>query len=349
MSDSISFAHTLLSWYARHKRELPWRGIRDPYRIWLSEVILQQTRIAQGKDYYLRFLWEFPDVESLAAAPEDKVMKLWEGLGYYSRARNLHYAARQIAERGHFPDTPEEVKALKGVGDYTAAAICSMAYGTPIAALDGNAYRVFGRIFSVETPIDTTAGKKYYNELANSLLDKQHAGEFNQAIMDFGAMQCLPKNPACAVCPFADKCGAHTVHREEHFPVRSKRIQTKDRYLNYFFILHDGKTLIRKRQDSDIWKGMYEPYLVETPDRQEIYDIHDRTLQQILSTQPLVRVVRKDMKHVLTHRRLWLNFYTIYTDAAPSIPADQYRAIPLNHLQELAFPAPIKRIIEKIV
>ncbi len=349
MQPDTLFAHTLLSWYRQHKRELPWRGIDDPYRIWLSEIILQQTRIAQGKDYYLRFVREFPDVESLAAAPEDKVMKMWEGLGYYSRARNLHQAAKQVVEKGHFPQTLEEVRTLKGVGDYTAAAICSMAYNIPVAALDGNAYRVFGRIFSIEQPFDSREGKIIFKELAESLLDKEHPGEFNQAVMDFGAIQCTPRNPACDACPFTVKCGAHAEKREEYYPVRSKRPEIKERHLNYFFILHNNKILIHKRTLSDIWKGMYEPYLVETPDRQDLHTIEDNFLQEVWAEGGVIKAMLKDFRHLLTHRRLWLNGYLVQlqTELPPS--AKGYKFIPVSDLQTLAIPTPILRMARKLL
>ena len=204
--DNIS--DILLDWYARHGRDLPWRRTRDPYRIWLSEVILQQTRVAQGMDYYLRFTERFPDVGSLAAAPEDEVLKLWQGLGYYSRARNLHAAARQVAERfgGVFPRSYDEVRSLRGVGDYTAAAVCSAAYDAPCAVLDGNVFRVLARLFDIDLPIDSTAGKRTFAELAQMQLDKRCPGRYNQAVMDFGALQCTPAQPGCADCPLASRC-----------------------------------------------------------------------------------------------------------------------------------------------
>ena len=201
-------ADILLDWYSREGRDLPWRRTRDPYRIWLSEVILQQTRVAQGTEYYLRFVGRFPDVRSLASASEDEVLKLWQGLGYYSRARNLHAAARQVVDDfgGRFPTTFAGVRSLRGVGDYTAAAVCSAAYSLPYAAVDGNVYRVLSRLFDIAEPIDTASGRRLFAELARSQLDERDPGRYNQAIMDFGALRCTPSPPRCGECPFGDRC-----------------------------------------------------------------------------------------------------------------------------------------------
>lgn len=214
------FAHTILTWYDSHRRELPWRNISDAYRIWVSEIILQQTRVAQGYDYYLRFIDAFPTVEALAEAPEDQVLLLWQGLGYYSRARNLHAAARQIVEQGGFPTDYPGVRALKGVGDYTAAAICSFAYDLPCAVVDGNVYRVLSRYFGIDTPIDTGKGKKYFAALAAELLPSQQTADYNQGLMDFGALQCVPSSPRCENCPLADSCVALASGQVDQLPIK---------------------------------------------------------------------------------------------------------------------------------
>ena len=218
------FSQTLLDWYATHGRELPWRETTDPYRIWISEIILQQTRVAQGYDYYLRFVERFPTVEVLAAATEDEVLHRWEGLGYYSRARNLHAAAQQIVAQGGFPRDYAGVRALKGVGDYTAAAICSFAYGLPTAVVDGNVYRVLARYFAIDTPIDVAAGKKEFAQLADSLMVPERAADYNQAIMDFGAVQCTPRAPRCLICPLVETCAARQTGQVEDYPVKSKKV-----------------------------------------------------------------------------------------------------------------------------
>lgn len=227
------FSGTLLDWYAENKRDLPWRNTTDPYLIWISEIILQQTRVAQGYEYFLRFIKRFPDVVSLAAASEDEVMKYWQGLGYYSRARNLHAAAKSM--KGTFPKTYAEVRALKGVGDYTAAAICSFAYDMPYAAVDGNVYRVLSRYFGIDVPIDSTEGKKTFTALAGEVFDKSRPADYNQAIMDFGAVQCTPQSPNCLFCPLSGSCRALSEGKVQQLPVKQHRTKTTSRYFNYIF------------------------------------------------------------------------------------------------------------------
>ena len=259
------FATTIERWYNEHKRDLPWRETTDPYQIWISEIILQQTRVAQGYAYFLRFMERFPTVKSLAEAPEDEVMRLWQGLGYYSRARNLHEAARMIASREDgFPKTYEEVRSLKGIGEYTAAAICSFAYGLPYAAVDGNVYRVLSRWLGIDTPIDTATGKKLFSKWANQLLDTQHPGLYNQAIMDFGALQCLPQSPDCSTCPLEVSCVARKEGCVDKLPVKSHRTKVLPRYFNYIYVRAGAFTFIHKRTDDDIWKNLYELPLVES-------------------------------------------------------------------------------------
>ena len=224
----------LLDWYADNKRDLPWRGTTDPYRIWISEIILQQTRVVQGYEYFLRFIRRFPDVRTLASASEDEVLKYWQGLGYYSRARNLHAAAKSM--NGKFPESYQEVRALKGVGDYTAAAICSIAYNMPYAVVDGNVYRVLSRYCGIDVPIDSTEGKKLFAALADEMLDKSRPATYNQAIMDFGAIQCTPQSPNCMFCPLADSCSALSKGQVMQLPVKQHRTKTFNRYFNYTLI-----------------------------------------------------------------------------------------------------------------
>ena len=249
-------AEILLDWYAREGRDLPWRRTRDPYRIWLSEVILQQTRVAQGMEYYLRFTERFPDVASLAAAPEDEVLKLWQGLGYYSRARNLRAAAREVVERfgGVFPRSLDDVRSLRGVGDYTAAAICSAAYDAPCAVVDGNVYRVLSRLFDLAEPIDTTAGKRAFACLAQSQLDTAHPGRYNQAIMDFGAIRCTPASPRCEACPLADRCLALAAGTVADRPVKRGKTRVRDRWFNYLHVASGDRVLLHRREGRDIWQ-----------------------------------------------------------------------------------------------
>jgi A/G-specific adenine glycosylase len=260
------FARVLASWHReRNRRELPWKGEKDPYKIWLSEIILQQTRVEQGLNYYLSFVKTFPDVHKLASAPEKKVFKLWEGLGYYSRCRNLLASARFISSelKGEFPNTYDNIKTLKGVGPYTAAAISSFAFNLPHAVVDGNVFRVLARIFGINIPTDTTEGKKIFTELANKLLDKHQPGLHNQAIMDFGATVCKPL-PLCDECVFKKNCFAYLNNKTDQFPVKEKKITIKKRWFYYLVMQHDDKIAIRQRTGKDIWQQLYEFPMVET-------------------------------------------------------------------------------------
>lgn len=302
-------APRLIEWYRLNGRTLPWRETRDPYRIWLSEVILQQTRVQQGLAYYERFTERFPTVTALAAASEDEVLKLWQGLGYYSRARNLHAAARQVANDcgGTFPAHYEEVRALKGVGDYTAAAICSMAFDLPYAVVDGNVYRVLARLFDLDVAIDTTAGRRAFAELAQTLLDKRRAALYNQAIMDFGATCCTPQQPRCTACPFADCCLALAAGHVAERPVKVGRIRTRDRHFNYLHLTDGRRTLLHRRGEGDIWQGLYEFPLVETDEAVDFAALSSteafRALLGERSVRPTatVRMPRHQLSHQTLH------------------------------------------------
>ena len=307
------FTAVLLEWYDEHKRDLPWRETRDPYCIWISEIILQQTRVAQGLAYYERFMKRFPNVASLAEADEEEVLKYWQGLGYYSRARNLHAAARSMC--GAFPEQYAQVRALKGVGDYTAAAICSIAFGMPYAAVDGNVYRVLSRYFGVELPIDSPEGKKYFSFLANEMLDASAPGKYNQAIMDFGAMQCVPHSPNCQACPLAEGCHAFRKGCVDSLPCKQHKTQVSNRYFNYIYVRMGAYTFINKRQGNDIWKNLFEFPLIETPAEvppEEFVGLPQ--VRQLLhaddATVPFT-LLCKGVKHVLSHRIIYANLYEI--------------------------------------
>ena len=335
----------LLDWYRLNRRSLPWRETRDAYRIWVSEIILQQTRVAQGLDYFLRFMERFPTVELLADADEDEVMKLWQGLGYYSRARNLHTAAKQIVAMGAFPDTYEGVRALKGVGDYTAAAICSIAYGLPHAVVDGNVYRVLSRLYGVDTPIDSVAGKKEFAMLAKAMLGNHEPGEYNQAIMDFGALQCTPGMPDCSVCPLCEYCVARAKGRVAELPVKGHKTQTKNRYFNYIYVRAGAYTYINKRSDDDIWRNLYEFPLIETEkevSEEEFYRLPQLQLLLGGATNPHFRMVCKGVKHVLSHRVIWANFYELILPEDTGLLAsymrireDELETFPVSRLMSL--------------
>jgi A/G-specific adenine glycosylase len=312
-------AERLLAWYERHRRELPWRETTDPYRIWISEVILQQTRVAQGTDYYHRFVERFPDVRSLAEAPTGEVLRLWQGLGYYSRARNLHAAAQAVMSRfeGRFPQTYDEIRSLPGVGDYTAAAIASFAFGLPHAAIDGNVYRWLSRLYGIELPIDMSAGKKQFAELAASLIDRRRPGLFNQAAMEFGALQCTPRSPDCGVCPFSDRCLALAVGTVDKLPVKKAKVEVKSRWFNYLVIRCNGRILLRQRAPGDIWEGLYEYPLIETSgavDFSELQALEEfRRLFDGVGEVALSGVTPMP-RHVLSHRVIHAVFYAFEID-----------------------------------
>ena len=293
-----SFSQTILEWYAENGRDLPWRRTRDPYAVWLSEIILQQTRIAQGTAYWERFMERFPTVRELADASEDEVLRLWEGLGYYSRARNLHAAARQIVALGDFPRSLEGIRSLKGVGDYTAAAIGSICFGLPAAVVDGNVYRVLARHFGIATPVGTTEARKEFTALAQKLLPRDQAGAFNQGMMDFGALQCTPQHPACLTCPLQPSCNAFRTGRVELLPVKKPATAVQERHFNYIYLRWDGHTAIRRRGPGDIWQGLYEP----------------------LVQDPAGQLLKAGVKHQLTHRLLIADFYLWEPEEKPALP-----------------------------
>lgn len=385
----MEFANTIISWFRENGRALPWRETRDPYAIWLSEIILQQTRIAQGWEYWERFMAQYPTVQDLAAAHEDEVLKLWQGLGYYSRARNLHTAAKQIVALGHFPDTLEGIKQLKGVGDYTAAAIGSFAFDIPAAVVDGNVYRVLARYFGIDTPINSTQGKKEFAALAQSLLPSSKASDsplsfspasdfqsslslvaaYNQAMMDFGAIQCTPQSPKCLLCPLAETCEAMRTNRVAELPVKQKTMKVKTRHLSYIYIRCKDETAIHRRGEGDIWQGLWEPFnasdiaeacaspssaqaslsstkfstsltKLSSFKKELAADLH-------LSNVDALQLLAQDVKHVLTHRILLADFYLLETEARPQLP-DDYIWIKEEEIEDYGIPRLIELMLEKI-
>lgn len=305
------FARLLIEWYHEHKRDLPWRNTNDPYLIWISEIILQQTRVAQGYAYYQRFIERFPNLESLAAAEENEVLKYWQGLGYYSRARNLHQAA--ISVNGVFPVKYEDILKLKGVGTYTAAAICSFAYNQPHAVVDGNVYRVLSRFFGVNEPIDSGKGKKIFASLAHDLLDKVQPALYNQAIMDFGALQCAPLSPDCTVCPFKNRCFAFNHNMVSSLPIKQNKTKTSERFFYYLLIRDNGNIYLNKRTENDIWKNLYELPLIESNTALAVDDfIRKQEFASIFKENSVVNVrLLNKTKHVLSHRIIYADFYEL--------------------------------------
>lgn len=376
------FASTIVSWFGECGRDLPWRHTKDAYAIWLSEVILQQTRIVQGQAYWERMMERWPSVEALAAASEDEVLRMWQGLGYYSRARNLHEAARQVVAMGRFPDSLKGIKALKGVGDYTAAAIACFAFGVPAAVVDGNVYRVLARYFDIDVPINSSQGKRVFAELAQSLLPQSEAVAYNQGIMDFGAMVCTPMAPRCAECPLMVSCAAFRSGRVDLLPVKLKTVKVRERHLAYVFVRcwerGDGvpMTAIHRRSKGDIWQGLWEPFNASVADErasspEEIarmlyskcseVDGAEVLLRQgeglsadmdfpagkCDSKLPVLRLVAKGVKHVLTHRILLVDFYMLDVTSRPALP-DGYVWVSEEELERYAMPKVIVKYVPRI-
>jgi A/G-specific adenine glycosylase len=312
----------LSKWYHQNKRDLPWRHSNDPYIIWLSEIILQQTRVDQGLPYFQKFAEEFPTVKHFAKASEDKILKMWQGLGYYSRARNMHHAAKEIVKNfnGKFPDEYTELKKLKGVGDYTAAAIASFAFNKPHAVVDGNVYRFLSRYFGIKTPVNSLKGKKIFSALAEELLDKKNPALYNQAIMEFGALQCKPANPDCANCPLHISCVALKIKKVIQFPVKLKTQKVKDRFFNYLFIRCKNKVFLNKRIANDIWKNLYEFPLIETKKKISANALmKSKEWKKIFDSIPLrIHSTETHFKHKLSHQTIYARFYEIELEAKPS-------------------------------
>ena len=343
------FSKAIIDWYKENKRELPWRESSDPYLIWISEIILQQTRVAQGYDYFLRFIKRFPDVQSLADADEDEVMKFWQGLGYYSRARNLHAAAKSM--NGVFPKTYPEVLALKGVGEYTAAAICSFAYGMPYAVVDGNVYRVLSRYFGVDTPIDSTEGKKLFAALADEMLDRKQPALYNQGIMDFGAVQCTPQSPDCLFCPLAESCSALSAGRVAQLPVKQHKTKITNRYFNYIYVRAGAYTFINKRTGNDIWKNLFELPLIEADkalSEEEFLSSASFRLLLAEGERPEVRSVLRNVKHVLSHRVIYANFYEVVLPENSRSFSD-YQCIRVEDLEQYPVSRLVHAFLEKYI
>lgn len=347
MREKDSFSKPLISWYLKNRRDLPWRKSRDPYRIWLSEIILQQTRISQGTAYYEKFTTEFQSVSDLAAAPEEQVMKLWQGLGYYSRARNLHFTAKHIAGqlKGKFPESYKGLIALKGIGDYTASAIASIAFDLPHATVDGNVYRVLSRFFGIKTPIDSSGGAKEFKSLAQELLDPDQPGNHNQAVMELGALVCTPKSPSCGECPLREHCYAHLSRETQLFPVKQGKIKVRKRYFNYLVLdSSEGLTRIRKRTGRDIWQHLYEfPLLEASGTNVEEAHIQEGIAREfdLGNTYGLEKFNADTVVHKLSHQELHMDFWLVRTDET----LDETTA--WDELENHALPVPLQNFVDK--
>ena len=349
--EASGFGILLMRWHRLlNHREMPWKGEKDPYRVWLSEIILQQTRVEQGWGYYERFLSAYPDLPSLAAAPDRDVFKLWEGLGYYSRCRNLLETARRVVADlgGSFPSTYEGILSLKGVGPYTASAIASFAFGLPYAVVDGNVLRVLARVFGVDGPIGTSASRRLFEGMAASLLDREDPGGYNQAIMDFGAVVCKPVSPACGSCVMRDICVAYRTGRVGELPVRRERPSRRRRWMYYAEVLSDGCVLVREREGGDIWRNLHELYLIESSARigKAALLNHPSLLKLTGEGVPDIKGLGPEYVHLLTHQELRGRFLCMDIGRGKP-PVDGYRWVSGEELSKLAFPKPIAEYLGK--
>lgn len=344
---SMTIANLICDWYSRHKRTLPWRETSEPYLIWVSEIIMQQTRIEQGLPYYQRFITLFPDVTALAQASEDEVLHAWQGLGYYSRARNMHETAKQIVKRYNrrFPGSYSELLKLKGIGEYTAAAIASICFNEQVAAIDGNVNRVISRLFDISLPIDKTDGRKQIWEISAELIPKKNPSDYNQAMMDLGAGICTPKNPACSECPLISKCLAYKNKTVNSRPVKTTKTIQKSRYFNYLVFIYQNTTWIHKRIGNDIWKGLFEFPMIETTEKQGIIELFKSELLHTLNIQqPVNQIKITDMEtHVLSHQLIHSRFIQIWLSTPLYSP--QFIKIRFSELSNYAFPKLIDNYI----
>lgn len=344
----LPFPNKLIAWYLQNKRDLPWRNTVNPYRVWLSEIMLQQTRVLQGLPYYLKFLEAYPKVEDLANAHESEILKLWQGLGYYSRARNLHATAKMVSEEmnGIFPNNHKDLLKLKGVGDYTASAIASISFNQPDAVVDGNVYRVLSRFFGISTPINTTAGQKEFKQLAQQLIDKDRPGTFNQAIMEFGARYCVPQNPDCPGCIFNDSCVAFQQKKVAELPVKIKAKPVKKRYFNYLVFLSDNdRTVLQQRTGKGIWHKLYEFPLIETSGEINLSIL--KTLPQFQNYSEKINIETislfniQPVVHKLSHQHLNTRFWIIET------LEENENTIPISEIGNYAVPVLIANFVSE--
>lgn len=343
----MRFSNSLIQWYLINKRDLPWRNTTNPYLIWLSEIMLQQTRVAQGTPYFLSFVDAFPTVFDLAKADEEQVLKLWQGLGYYSRARNLHKTAQYVATElnGVFPKNYNDLLSLKGVGEYTAAAIASFSYEEAVPVVDGNVFRVLSRYFNIETDIALASAKKEFAALAFELMPKDNPATFNQAIMEFGALQCVPKSPNCGICVFNESCAALQKKKVDQLPVKSKKIKVRNRYFNYLVVSDDNEdTIVQKRTSKGIWQNLYEFPLIETEAVESFDYIVERIEKEFFVNESIENVIEyneKSIIHKLSHQHLHIKFWKVNIKGVVENGTDAAT------LRTFPFPIVIHNFIEK--
>ncbi len=340
----------LYNWYHEHRRDLPWRSTSDPYLIWISETILQQTRIVQGLPYYNRFVERYPDVQSLARSSSDELMKIWEGLGYYSRARNLHIAAKTIVDEmnGEFPRDYDTIRRLRGVGDYTAAAVASIAFGLPYAVIDGNVFRLLCRYFGIEEAVDTAPGKRIVHAKAQELLDRENPGFHNQAVMEFGALCCIPKNPGCGQCPLHPHCVAWRHDMTGLLPVKTRKVKRRIRHFLFFLLENETHLILERRNGNDIWKNLYQLPLVETPQaltREEILT-HPFLCELAGQGQAIVMEITSPYRHELTHQQINARFIRVFQENLA--PGENRMEIKKKEIPKFAYPVLIRNFLDKL-
>lgn len=343
------FQRTLYTWYQSEKRTLPWRETTDPYKIWLSEIILQQTRVSQGISYYNKFISQFPDVFTLANAPEDEVLKLWQGLGYYSRARNMHHTSKTIVNDygGIFPNNYKTIERLKGIGPYTAAAISSIAFNLPHATIDGNVYRVLSRYFGIDTPIDSVAGKKQFHKLANELISGNNPGMHNQALMEFGALQCIPKNPDCVKCPLHQSCYAYTNKKVQKLPIKEKKVKQTKRFF-YYYVLDDGQNIyLEKRTKNDIWKNLYQFPMIESKEAMSENELLTLEVPYLKNKPYNIVSVSAEKKHVLSHQILLARLIYLEINEYHTFPSSLIK-VNKKDISKFAVPRLMEKFIETL-
>ena len=335
----MSFPHEIYKWYLIHKRDLPWRDTSDPYKIWISEIILQQTRVAQGMGYYNRFTEKYPTVFDLANASEDDILKLWQGLGYYTRARNLHFTAKTIVNNfnGVFPNDFKTILSLKGIGNYTAAAIASIAFDLPYATVDGNIYRLFSRYLGISTPVDSETGKNEIQEIATSFLPATNTGFHNQSLMEFGALQCVPKSPDCCSCPLLNSCYAAIHNLVDQLPVKAKKIKQTTRYFYYYFIESKNSVLLDKRIKNDIWKNLHQFPLIESEKELSDTEIMKMGVPFLNSEKVNVKSVSTTIKHILTHQTIYARFIHVEFNA-PNFNQTNFLEVNKKDIYKFAVP-----------
>ncbi len=345
----MSFTHEIYKWYLTNKRDLPWRETNDPYKIWISEIILQQTRVVQGLDYYVQFIGNFPTVFDLANASEDSVLKLWQGLGYYTRARNLHFTAKNIVDNynGNFPNNFKTILSLKGIGNYTAAAIASIAFNLPHAAVDGNIYRVLSRYYGIFTPTDTVAGKNEIQKIADELINDDNPGVHNQAFMEFGALQCIPKSPDCTSCPLLINCYAAKFNVTDKLPVKSKTVKQTTRFFYYYIIENNNSVLLEKRTNNDIWKNLHQFPLFESTKELTDEEIFSSGLPFPNESKNNIKSVSATIKHILTHQTIYARFIHIETDFNNFNHSNLFR-VNKKDIYKFAVPKLIEQYLKKI-